>query len=493
MHSKRRVAILSEGCAANFGDGEEIGERFAREGFDVSFEMPSETPCALVLNACTVKGISGAVKLSRQIRAAFPEVPVWVTGCATEDLRRELQRLYPDFVFGPKDAHKNESAFREFLAHLEIFPPADRDVPVAEAEQVLSVTSKNSIFKNLVATLRAGSSFKMANTGSIRHFSFLPSLGLTQIFFTKAIFRGDLSSHAGIGLVNIEEGCLDRCNYCSTHLVKGVLKSIPPELVVRRVRRKVEAGNREIFLTGQDTSCYGFDLHTNLAVLLQTILAKVPGDYKIRVGMGNPRHVLSYLDALVETFCDSRIYKFLHIPVQSGSDRVLRAMNRRHSVLDFFKIAEAFKTHFPDLNLGTDIIVAYPEETREDFEKSLELVRKARPSICNITRFVPREGTPAAKIPNTISKEERYARSAELSELFQKIAFENNRAFVGSQKSVVVEKKGSRPGTTIARDDSFRPVAIEGDFAPGTRFNVQIKRAETFALIGEILGRHLPL
>lgn len=438
MHSKRRVAILSEGCAANFGDGEEIGERFAREGFDVSFEMPSETPCALVLNACTVKGISGAVKLSRQIRAAFPEVPVWVTGCATEDLRRELQRLYPDFVFGPKDAHKNESAFREFLAHLEIFPPADRDVPVAEAEQVLS-------------------------------------------------------SHAGIGLVNIEEGCLDRCNYCSTHLVKGVLKSIPPELVVRRVRRKVEAGNREIFLTGQDTSCYGFDLHTNLAVLLQTILAKVPGDYKIRVGMGNPRHVLSYLDALVETFCDSRIYKFLHIPVQSGSDRVLRAMNRRHSVLDFFKIAEAFKTHFPDLNLGTDIIVAYPEETREDFEKSLELVRKVRPSICNITRFVPREGTPAAKIPNTISKEERYARSAELSELFQKIAFENNRAFVGSQKSVVVEKKGSRPGTTIARDDSFRPVAIEGDFAPGTRFNVQIKRAETFALIGEILGRHLPL
>lgn len=438
MHSKRRVAILSEGCAANFGDGEEIGERFAREGFDVSFEMPSKTPCALVLNACTVKGISGAVKLSRQIRAAFPEVPVWVTGCATEDLGRELQRLYPDFVFGPKDAHKNESAFREFLAHLEKFSPADREVPVAEAEQVLS-------------------------------------------------------SHAGIGLVNIEEGCLDRCNYCSTHLVKGVLKSIPPELVVRRVRRKVEAGNREIFLTGQDTGCYGFDLHTNLAVLLQTILAKVPGDYKIRVGMGNPRHVLSYLDALVETFCDSRIYKFLHIPVQSGSDRVLRAMNRRHSRLDFFKIAEAFKTHFPDLNLGTDIIVAYPEETREDFEKSLELVRKARPSICNITRFVPREGTPAAKIPSTISKEERHARSAELSELFQKIAFENNRAFVGSQKSVIVEKKGSRPGTTIARDDSFRPVAIEGDFAPGTRFDVQIKRAETFALIGEILGRHLPL
>ncbi len=425
MHPERRVAILSEGCAANFGDGEEIGEKFAQKGFHVSFEFPSETPDAIVLNACTVKGISGAVKLARRIRATFQKVPVWVTGCATEDLRRKLERLYPDFTFGPKDAHKNEEAFLQFTHKLNI----------SASEQTA--------------------------------------------------FAQDISCHRGIGIVNIEEGCLDSCHYCSTHLVKGILKSASPESIVRRVQRKVEQGNREIFLTGQDTSCYGFDIHTNLAELLQRIIVKVPGDYKLRVGMGNPRHVFRYLEALVETFTDEHLYKFIHIPVQSGSDKILRAMNRRHSSSDFFKIAEAFLAYFPELNLGTDIIVAYPGETREDFEASLELVRKVRPSICNITRFVPREGTPAAKLPYSISKEERYARSAEMSRLFQSIALDSNRKFIGKKLNVIVEKKGSRPGTTIARDDFYRPVALRGECAFGTRLCVQIKEAETFALVGE--------
>ncbi len=425
MYPERRVAVLSEGCAANFGDGEEIGEKFAQKGFHVSFEFPSETPDAIILNACTVKGISGAVKLARKIRSNFQKVPVWVTGCATEDLRRELERLYPDFVFGPKDAHRNEEAFRQFTHKLSI----------PQTEQAAS--------------------------------------------------SQDISSHCGIGIVNIEEGCLDSCHYCSTHLVKGILKSASPESIVRRVQKKVEQGNREIFLTGQDTSCYGFDIHTNLAELLQRIIVKVPGDYRIRVGMGNPRHVFRYLDALVETFTDEHLYKFIHIPVQSGSDKILRAMNRRHSCSDFFQIAETFLTHFPELNLGTDIIVAYPGETREDFEASLELVRKVRPSICNITRFVPREGTPAAKLPDAISKEERYARSAEMSRLFQSIALDNNRKFIGKKLNVIVEKKGSRPGTTIARDDFYRPVALRGEYAFGTDLCVQIKEAETFALLGE--------
>lgn len=424
MYPERRVAILSEGCAANFGDGEEIGEKFAQKGFLVSFEFPSETPDAIVLNACTVKGISGAVKLARKIRSNFQKVPVWVTGCATEDLRRELECLYPDFVLGPKDAHKNEEAFLQFTHKLRFSTP-------------------------------------------------------------EASRSQDISSHRGIGIVNIEEGCLDSCHYCSTHLVKGTLKSAPVDAIIRRVQKKVCQGNREIFLTGQDTSCYGFDIHTNLAELLQRIIVKVPGDYKIRVGMGNPRHVFRYLEALVETFTDEHLYKFIHIPVQSGSDKILRAMNRRHSCSDFFQIAETFLTHFPDLNLGTDIIVAYPGETREDFEASLALVQKVRPSICNITRFVPREGTPAAKQPYAISKEERYARSAEMSRLFQSIALENNRKFIGKKRNVVVEKKGSRPGTTIARDDFYRPVALRGEFSFGTELCVQIKNAETFALVGE--------
>lgn len=427
MRRERRVAVLSEGCAANFGDGERIGEKFAQRGFQVSFEFPSETPDAIVLNACTVKGISGALKFAKRIRGNFVETPVWVTGCATDDLKRELEHLFPDFILGPKDAHENDEAFQNFLNKLSL-PEFVQD---------------NS--------------------------AFIPD------------------SHLGIGLVNIEEGCLDSCHYCSTRLVKGILKSASPESILRRVDEKVKRGCREIFLTGQDTSCYGFDIHTNLAELLQRIISKIPGEYKIRVGMGNPRHVLRYLEAFVETFADDHLFKFLHIPVQSGSDTILKAMNRRHTSADFFKIAETFTRYFPELTLGTDIIVAYPGESREDFSASLELVRRMRPSICNITRFVPREGTPAAKFSQTISKAERFERSAELSRVFQDIALSNNEKFIGAKETVIVEKKGSRQGTTIARDDFYRPVAVSGEYAPGTKLHVQIKSAETFALIGEIL------
>lgn len=423
----RTVAVLSEGCAANFGDGEEIGERFASAGFQVSFEMPSKTPDAVVLNACTVKGISSASKLAKRIRDSFPDVPTWVTGCATEDLKAALSRQFPKFFFGPKDAHRNESAFRDFLYKLNIPEEDGQEIP-------------------------------------------------------------HLFSHAGIGIVNIEEGCLDACTYCSTRLVKGALQSAPPDSIVRKVSRKVESGAKEIFLTGQDTSCYGFDLKTNLAELLQRIVSRVPGDYRIRLGMGNPRHVLRYLDDLLDTFEDGHLYKFVHIPVQSGSDRILKEMNRRHTKDDFLKIAAAFRERFPDLNLGTDIIVAFPGESRKDFEESVELVKASRPSICNITRFVPREGTKAFAFRNGVPKEERHARSAELSEIFQRIAFENNRSCIGKEERVTVEKPGARIGTTIARDDCYRPVALQGDFPIGKTLGVRICDAETFALIGKPLN-----
>ncbi len=426
MHIQRKVAVLSEGCAANFGDGEEIGERFAREGFAVQFEMPSETPDAIVLNACTVKGITSATKLAKKIRSQFENVPVWVTGCATDDLKRALVQLFPDFCFGPKDAHKNEAAFQEFAHKLSVTNSKVQEIP-------------------------------------------------------------DLQSHAGIGLVNIEEGCLDSCSYCSTHLVKGTLQSIPAEWIVRRVQRKVEDGAKQIFLTGQDTSCYGFDRNTNLAELLQKILVQVRGNYKIRVGMGNPRHILRYLDALQETFHDDHLYKFLHIPVQSGSDRILKAMNRRHSVAEYFQIAEAFRKHFPDMVLGTDIIVAFPGESPADFQASVELVKATRPSICNITRFVPREGTRAYLLPNDIPPKERNARSAELSRIFQQIALENNQSLIGQTETVVVEKPGQRVGTTIARDHAYRPIALTGDYPVGKSLTVKIVRAEAFALIAEVM------
>ena len=197
--------------------------------------------------------------------------------------------------------------------------------------------------------------------------------------------------------------------------------------------------------------------------------------------------MLSYIDPLLECFKDERVYKFIHLPVQSGSDAILKAMNRKHSVADYVALAEAFNK-IPLFTLSTDLIVGFPGETERDFQDTLEVLRKTRPTVCNITRFVPRPNTPAYNMPGAVPDAVKHERSAALAEAFQRIATENNSRWIGQTETVVIEKPGYRKGTYIARNAAYRPVAIESDtpLQPGERFTVTITAAEPFALIGHI-------
>jgi tRNA A37 methylthiotransferase MiaB len=243
----------------------------------------------------------------------------------------------------------------------------------------------------------------------------------------------------------------------------------------------------------------------------------VNGNYRIRLGMGNPRHVLSYQEALLDCFTDDRIYKFIHIPVQSGSENVLKAMNRRHTARDYATLAHAFTERFRKFTLSTDLIVGYPGETAADFNDTLKLLKETRPTVCNITRFVARPGTVAAHLESTINSAHletsksthpesakksahlapaplavpddiKHERSAILAEAFQQIALENNREWIGNECIVVTEKPGYRAGTTIARNEAYRPVALQGTFPAGQTLRVRITGAEPFALLAEPLA-----
>jgi tRNA A37 methylthiotransferase MiaB len=224
--------------------------------------------------------------------------------------------------------------------------------------------------------------------------------------------------------------------------------------------------------------------------------------------MGNPRHVLGYQEALLDCFTDNRIYKFIHIPVQSGSENVLKAMNRRHTARDYATLAHAFTERFRKFTLSTDLIVGYPGETAADFNDTLKLLKETRPTVCNITRFVARPGTVAARLetskpthpestinnthlattPLAISDDIKHERSAILAEAFQQIALENNREWIGDECIVVTEKQGYRAGTTIARNEAYRPVALQGTFPAGKTLRVRITGAEPFALLAEPLA-----
>ncbi len=408
-NEKPLLAVISQGCAANFGDGEKIARAFASE-YRVTFGMPeSQKPDAFVLNVCTVKGNAGALKLLREALSTAPEAKFFITGCAPKDFREEVAKITDKVVY---------TSLRELGRGMLTLPL--RESPL-------------------------------------------------------------------VGIVNIEEGCLDACAYCSTRLVKGRLHSYPAADIVQQVKSLVSDGCVEIQLTGQDCGCYGFDTGTNLAELVQQILAEVPGNYKMRLGMGNPRHMMQYLDDLLKCFEDDRVYKFIHLPVQSGSENILKAMNRKHSADDYVMLAEAFNK-FPLFTLSTDLIVGFPGETEQDFQDTLDILEKTHPTVCNITRFVARPNTTAYKMAGAVPDEVKHIRSATLAEAFQRIATENNARWVGQIETVVIEKPGYRKGTYIARNAAYRPVAItsEKPLQPGERFTVSIAAAEPFALIGNI-------
>ena len=410
-YNKPLLAVISQGCAANFGDGEKIARAFA-EDYRVVFGMPElQKPEAFVLNVCTVKGNAGALKLLREALSRAPEAKLFITGCAPKDFREAVAKITSKVVFTSLKDLQRESNAETVL----------RESPL-------------------------------------------------------------------VGIVNIEEGCLDACAYCSTRLVKGRLHSYPAKDIVQQVKNLVNDGCVEIQLTGQDCGCYGFDTDTNLAELVQQILAEVPGDYKMRLGMGNPRHMLRYLDSLLECFKDERVYKFIHLPVQSGSDSVLKAMNRKHSVQDYIELANAFNSKFPLFTLSTDLIVGFPGESERNFRGTLDILEKTRPTVCNITRFVARPNTPAYNMADAVPDEVKHVRSAALAEAFQRIATENNARWKGTTETVVIEKPGYRKGTYIARNAAYRPVAISSEtpLQPGERFTVTITDAEPFALIGTI-------
>jgi tRNA A37 methylthiotransferase MiaB len=170
-------------------------------------------------------------------------------------------------------------------------------------------------------------------------------------------------------------------------------------------------------------------------------------------------------------------------------------MNRRHTVEDYSRVAGAIAERFGDLfTLSTDLIVGHPGETQEDFDLTLKLLESTRPTVANITRFVARPGTPAARMEAGASPEYapvadtvKHERSAALAAAFQRIATENNRKWVGSRCTAVTEKPGYREGTTICRNAAYRPVAVQGSFPAGVSLDVRITGAEPFALLAEVL------
>ena len=282
----------------------------------------------------------------------------------------------------------------------------------------------------------------------------------------------DSPSYGMSAILPIAQGCLGNCSYCITRFARGALKSYDEGELVKEFNAMIDAGAKEVLITAQDTACYGRDTGTDLPHLIRRFLEK-DGDYRLRIGMMNPNNLKPIVDDLLDTMEDRRVYRFLHIPVQSGSDTVLKNMRRRYTAEEFLSMAEHMRARYPDISISTDMISGFPGETDDDHRKSVELIRRLHADTVNITRFSVRPGTDAAKMKDQIQGNVSKERSTELTETKMDVEYNVNKNLVGKRFRVLVTEKG-KPGTVITRTENYRPVGVDEDIPLGTFLDVEV-------------------
>ncbi|MGQ9543084.1 MAG: tRNA (N(6)-L-threonylcarbamoyladenosine(37)-C(2))-methylthiotransferase [Candidatus Bathyarchaeia archaeon] len=286
-----------------------------------------------------------------------------------------------------------------------------------------------------------------------------------------------------IEITPISEGCLGECTYCCTRFARGRLFSYSPMTIIERVKRAVYEGALEVQITAQDTACYNAEGYT-LGGLLKEI-TEIGGEFKVRVGMMNPNYASNILDDLIRAYRSHKVYKFIHIPVQSGSDRILELMKRQYRVKDFISLVNRFRSEFPTISIATDFIVGFPGESEEDFEATMRLVEAIRPDIVNLSRYAPRPGTKASTMRQLNSKVVA-SRSRQLANIASKIVLEQNMRMIGAIEETHVTER-SRRGNVFGRAHNYKKILIGRDRKLGGKVKVKVTSANLKYLCSEIL------
>jgi MiaB/RimO family radical SAM methylthiotransferase len=286
----------------------------------------------------------------------------------------------------------------------------------------------------------------------------------------------------GVAIVQVAQGCAGRCTYCLTRVARGLLKSIPEDEILAEIVAYTGAGTPEIQITAQDVSSWGQDFGKSLPALLHAV-GNLPGHFMIRVGMMNPASVKEILDDLVEAFASEHIFKFLHLPVQSGSDRILERMGRAYTVADFEEIVTAFKNRYPEVTLATDMIVGFHGETEEDFSASLDLIERVRPNKVNITRYSQRPFTPLSSekdFPDWIKKD----RSRRMNARAEKIYASVNKGYLEKPVPFVVTET-IKKGSVMARSPYYLGIVINEDLPVGYTGEAILKKDQKYFFAGQ--------
>ena len=427
-----RVLVKSFGCSINQADGAVLAGCLNRAGYEIVESIADAD--VVVYNSCAVKGPT-----ENRMVDVFRRVPLEkklvVVGCLPEINRERIEKeVRFDGLAGPAVGRK-------------IVDIVDG---VVNGERVVAVE------------------------GSL---SSKPELGLPR-----------MEPNRVVSVVPISYGCLGSCAYCCVVFARGRLRSCSIQEIVQRVKDDVGKGFREFWLTAQDVGCYGKDIGSSLAGLLESVCS-VEGDFRVRVGMMTPNSVVDGLDDLVSAFEDDKVFKFVHLPIQSGDDGVLDSMRRSYSVADFKKIVGAFRARFADVTLATDVICGFPGESREAFERTLGLIEEVKPDVVNVSKFYARPRTDAARMRDAyIPSSEAKRRSTKTGAVARRVVSEKNERWVGWRGWVLVDEVGKVAGSWVGRNFAYRPIVVKSaEELLGETLNVEVVRSFPIFLEGKVV------
>ena len=422
--TKQKFYLETYGCSANVADGE-IMAGLLKENSLISVEEPEKADVNIIVT-CTVKTASSHRMMHRIKRLSSSNRPLVVAGCMPKTERSLIENINPKVsLLGPEDLNRTVETVK------------------AAIKGVQSIHLEGTILPNLL----------------------FPRIRRNQI----------------IGIVKISSGCLGNCTFCQVKIAKGELTSYSPISINSEVKVALKNGCKEIWLTSQDNGCYGKDIGTDLVSLSNSILS-IKGDFKIRLGMMNPEYVHNMIDKLMSVLRDEKFFKFLHLPVQCGSNLVLKAMRRTHTVEDFINSVKRFRHDFPLSTLSTDIIVGYPTETEEDFQKTINLIKEIKPDIVNISKYGARPGTQSERMLQLDSRIVK-ARSKELHRIVQDTTLLNNVQWIGWRGKVLIDEKVR--GAVVGRNFAYRPVIIKKQITLGKVLDIEVINATSACLVGK--------
>ncbi|KAL7749662.1 Threonylcarbamoyladenosine tRNA methylthiotransferase [Sorochytrium milnesiophthora] len=293
-----------------------------------------------------------------------------------------------------------------------------------------------------------------------------------------------------IEIIPINTGCLNQCTYCKTKHARGDLGSYPPDEIVARVEQVVQEGVCEIWLTSEDTGTYGRDIGASLPDLLWRIVRVLPDGVMLRLGMTNPPYILEHLEEVAKILAHPRVYEFLHVPVQAGSDRVLHDMRRQYTCADFCHVVDFLHERLPSVTIATDIICGFPTESDVDFDDTIAVVEKYRFPVLHISQFYPRPGTPAARlqrIPTNIVKQ----RSRQVTALFE--SYTSYDRYMGQTQRVLVTEVASDKLHLVGHNKYYHQILIpQKDGLLGCTADVEIIGTGKHYMKGKLLRILLP-